>query len=672
MRTIVRQDTSVSYLDATTPLQSHVGWGRLGTGGDLGYDGGRVTVGGIRYEHALSTHPPARVLYHLGGGAATLRCQVAINDDVPAGRSHADFAVVADGREIAHARRVLAGEPPRELVVDIAGVQMLELIVATASWDCAHAVWLDPQVDAVLGDGTPEAFLDCLGYAAIEPLPALGTTQRCIATVASPGFELLLDNMLGSVVANGGCTDALIVVFLLGGNPACERVIAKYRAVPIRCTPRRPLGRGSKAILYSVAQLVDAEQFLCLDADTVVLRELAPIFAATEACPAGSVLACREGNSRGYRNVADALGRAYGGEQEDFARILGQVGREPGYELVVNDGVFAGSRSALIALDATIRGMPGAGQWLDSRPHIGWRNQFIFNLALARLDCGVELDETNNIQLHTSDVDVDLDVAAARPSVRWQGRQVRIVHASATGRDKIPRLGNLYSSVSDPLAGPGDGDAYGKFLDALRAWIGCRGLLALEQSFYGTWEQPGSRVRDPSMMPVLALLHYLIRANGCVRVVETGTMNGVSAACIASALAHRRGGRVVSFDPFECPGRAELWASLPARMHAAIEPRSVDSIEGLRNALRAGEGYDAALLDSVHTEEHLWQEFELARRLVRGGGLILAHDWRWAEGVQRALARIEGAGFGVVRLLGPGGVEEDSGLGIALIENRLD
>ena len=668
----MRKDNSVTYLDATTPLQSHVGWGQLGTGGELGYEGGRVTVCGQRHEHALSTHPPARIVYYLGGTATTLRCEVAINDDVPAGRSHADFTVVADGREIAHARRVLAGEPPRELVVDVAGVEMLELVVSTASWEHSHAVWLDPQVDAILENGTPEAFVDCLGYAEIGPLPTLGTTQRCIATVASAGFEMLLDNMLGSVGANGDCTDALIVVFLLGGSPDCERVVSKYRAVPIRCSPRRPLGRGSKAILYSVARLIDAEQFLCLDADIVVLKELGPIFAAAEACPLGSVLACREGNSRGYRNVADALEHAYGGEQADFARILGQVRREPEYELVVNDGVFAGSRSALIALDATIRGMPGASHWIDMRPHIGWRNQFIFNLALARLDCGVELDETNNVQLHTSDVDVDPDVAAARPTVRWQGRQVRIVHASATGRHKTPGLEDLYSSVSDPLAGSGDGDAYGKFLDALRAWIGRRGLLALEQSFYGTGEQPGSRVRDPSMMPVLALLHYLIRANGCVRVLETGTMNGVSAACIASAVAHRPGGRVVSFDPVESAGRAELWASLPPPVRGVIETRCVDSIEGLGNSLRAGEEYEAALLDSVHTEEHLWQEFELARRLVRGGGLILAHDWRWAEGVQQALARIEGAGFGVVRLLGPSGVEEDNGLGIALIENRVD
>ena len=96
----------------------------------------------------------------------------------------------------------------------------------------------------------------------------------------------------------------------------------------------------------------------------------------------------------------------------------------------------------------------------------------------------------------------------------------------------------------------------------------------------------------------------------------------------------------------------------------------MDSIAGLGTALDAGERYDGALLGSVHTEERVWGEFELARQLVRPGGPILVHDWRPDEGMQRAIARIESAGHGVARLLGPCGVEEASGLGIALIETE--
>jgi hypothetical protein len=657
-----------NFLDTVSPLQARVGYGTLGSGGRLGYENKAVVVQGRAFEHALSTHPPARLLYHVGGSATRFRCLVALNDDVARSGSYADFAVVADGREVACARGVGAGQPPQELVADIRGAHLVELLVTSGRWECSHAVWLEPELDGPVNGLPAGTLVDCLDYAEIEPPPELPRAERCIATVASPGFEEMLADMLGSLLANGQCHDALLLVFLLGTSPACERVIAKYRAVPVRCKPLRPITNGSKALLYSVARVADAERYLCLDADVFVLADLGPLFGAVDACSPGSILACREGNSNGYRDLEHVLVHAYGGDAADFGGILGAVDGEPRYPLVVNDGVFAGSRAAMLTLDGALRAMPGATAWLDARRDVSWRNQFLFNLALARLAAGVELDPTYNIQTHTCEVEVR-DVTV-RPDVRWQHRPVRILHTSGGGRHRYPQLRGIYGRVPDPVAGAGDGDGYDGFLATLRAWLGRYGVSGLERSFYGTWERDGGRVRDPSMFPVLGLLHYLVRACGCVSVLETGTMRGVSAACLASAVAHRPGGRVVSFDPYEYPGRHELWDSLPGPMRHAIEPRRVDSIAGLRAAVDAGERYDAALLDSLHTEEHLWAELELATRLLPAGAPILTHDWRWEDGVQRVLSRAAAAGYGVVRLVGPGGVEEESGLGIALIENR--
>ena len=93
----------------------------------------------------------------------------------------------------------------------------------------------------------------------------------------------------------------------------------------------------------------------------------------------------------------------------------------------------------------------------------------------------------------------------------------------------------------------------------------------------------------------------------------------------------------------------------------------------MRAALEAGECYDAALLDSVHDDEHVWQEFQLAARLVSPGGLILIHDPCLPTGsVDRAIRRIEEAGYGVARLwTAESGEQEDDRLGLAVIENRL-
>ena len=657
------------YLDSLSLVTSDVGYGGVGLHGELGYDGRVVSVQGRPYAHAFSTHPPARVVVGLSRRFAGFRCHVAIHDDVPADLSHADFAVLADGREVGVASFVRAGEPPRELRAQIGGADRLELVVRTSRWEYCHAVWLDPQVDEEAGEPAARSVCDCLGRAEIAVPATRPAAPRCIATVVSPGFEHMLDDMLGSLYANARCNDALLVVFVINGNEACQRVVAKYGGLLVRCSPRSHVNPMSKAILYSAARVIDAEQFLCLDADMIVLKDLRPVFAALEACPAGSILACREGNNGGLNNLGQAVYIVYGGSDADFTR-LAVTADEAAYQLVVNDGIFAGTRAALLALEGCIRAMPHAPTWVDERHNIWWRNQLVFNLALARLRCGVELDSSYNVQLHVQDVQMRQD--HARMAAEWHGRPVRVLHFSGAAKAKYPTWRGRFSRVPDPLVGSGGGDGYAEFLAALRAWVGMNGMSALTWSFYGLTNATDARVRDTSTLPLLAALHYMIRANGCVRVLETGTARGVSAACLASAVAHRDGGTVVTLDSYEHAGREELWGTLPLSFRLCIEPRRVDSIQGLCDGIAAREKYDAVLLDSVHTEEHVWAEFELATQLVCVGGLILIHDACYENGtVAGALRRIEQAGYGVVRLWSAeGGVPEDDHLGLAVIENR--
>jgi len=307
--------------------------------------------------------------------------------------------------------------------------------------------------------------------------------------------------------------------------------------------------------------------------------------------------------------------------------------------------------------------------WCAERPRIAWRNQLIFNLALARLRCGVELAAAYNVQLHAQDV--ELDLSGARPRARWQGHDVRVLHLSGSGRRKYPRLSGLYARVAAPMEDGADG-AYDAFVAALRAWVGRHGLGALGWSFYGT-PSGYARVRDARAFPLFGLLHYLVRSKGCVRVLECGTARGISAACLASAVGHRPGGRVVTFDPHDYPERGGLWGALPEAMRACVDARRTGSLEGMTAELESGERYHAALLDSDHAGEQVWAEFELARRLVVAGGLILVHDPRLeGQSVEWALERISAAGYDVTRLwAGEGAVAEDEGLQLAVIANRV-
>ena len=99
------------FVDDLSLLGADTGYGALGLRGDLGYDGRVVTAQGRRYAHAVSAHPPWRVSLQLSGRFLRFQCHVAINDDVTADATHADFTVLADGREVGVASYVRAGEP---------------------------------------------------------------------------------------------------------------------------------------------------------------------------------------------------------------------------------------------------------------------------------------------------------------------------------------------------------------------------------------------------------------------------------------------------------------------------------------------------------------------------------------------------------------------------------
>ena len=281
------------------------------------------------------------------------------------------------------------------------------------------------------------------------------------------------------------------------------------------------------------------------------------------------------------------------------------------------------------------------------------------------------MDPRFNVQLNTQSIEVERQ--SGIPIAHFEGRKATVVHFNGGGREKHSELRGHYRGVRSPLiksTAPGDG--YGIFRDALRRWVGQRGVERLTWSFYGTSDGCNARVADSSFFPLLATLHSLIRSNGCSRVIETGTAHGVSAACFASAIAHREASCVVSLDPAVFPDRDELWSLLPERMRACIQARQVDAITGLSDALRRQETFHAALLDSIHTSEHVMQEFELATQLVCAGGLILIHDPLLSGAtVDRAIEQIARRGYRVVRLWSADdGVREDDRLGLAVVENR--
>jgi len=229
-------------IDQFPVLDWFASYGRLGLLGRLGYENQQVRVHGRVFQHSVSAHAPSEVRFLLPQGDGKLRCEVALNDDVAARRTSADFVVLADNRVLAVEAGVRLGEPVRKLVARLRGPCTLSLRVETSHRDYCHSVWLDPRWENQTT--RPEApWRDALGR--VESLEGQRDfqTDKAIITLVTPGYERLLDQLLGSLAAHGRCRGAVRFVFAVEPDSKCDAVIARRGATMVQC---RRLGPRTK------------------------------------------------------------------------------------------------------------------------------------------------------------------------------------------------------------------------------------------------------------------------------------------------------------------------------------------------------------------------------------------------------------------------------------------
>ncbi|MBV9850463.1 MAG: hypothetical protein JO250_12385 [Armatimonadetes bacterium] len=283
--------------------------------------------------------------------------------------------------------------------------------------------------------------VDCLNRVFVSPAVPVGNPLNasggaCIALVVSPGYEGLLDPMLASLARYGGCPDVRRLVVCVDDEAGeCRRVADRHGATVL---PARTIARRCAAIkgaLYSLARLwpVDAEHFLFLEPDMLIAGDLSDVFTALSVLHERQFLVARSHRPPAQRlpaldsphDMAGVLTVDYYADPTDQARLTGEP--DPPFFLFMNGGFVGASRSALLALDAEIEAMePWATAWIEARPEIFWREEFVLSLAIARLRGVVEAAPICNALSYVHALDVRLGEGPAR--ISHAGRPVRIVH----------------------------------------------------------------------------------------------------------------------------------------------------------------------------------------------------------------------------------------------------
>lgn len=141
----VRPKTRIDgvYLDWLEPASVEQGWGELQRNRSVWER--PMTIAGVRYLRGIGTHAPARIVYDLAG--AYRRFQAAVGAD-SAVHGSVTFEVRVDGESRFATDVMRRDDPAREVDIDVAGAQTLELIVTDAGDGVAgdHANWADARL----------------------------------------------------------------------------------------------------------------------------------------------------------------------------------------------------------------------------------------------------------------------------------------------------------------------------------------------------------------------------------------------------------------------------------------------------------------------------------------------------------------------------------------------
>ncbi|MFQ5489766.1 MAG: NPCBM/NEW2 domain-containing protein [Phycisphaerae bacterium] len=150
VRHITQRSRRVAYLSDLTPTRQDVR-GIIHDPWPVRFDRSvsnqLLTLGGRTFDKGIGVHARTKLIYTLGGAYERFCATIGIDDAVRP-RGHVLFRLVGDGRTIFDSGRVDGSQPPREVSVNVAGIDRLTLRVDYGQQaDLAdHADWADARL----------------------------------------------------------------------------------------------------------------------------------------------------------------------------------------------------------------------------------------------------------------------------------------------------------------------------------------------------------------------------------------------------------------------------------------------------------------------------------------------------------------------------------------------
>lgn len=302
--------------------------------------------------------------------------------------------------------------------------------------------------------------IDCLNRNQVPIKDGPIQCHLCIAILATPGFEHLMDMCLQSLKKNGGLEghDYTVVAFMPGADQACRDVCRRYGAVCLEPLSLVAPHASMKGMIYSLHRWVDAKCYLSLEPDMLVIGSLANIvdqvLADREdrlfAVPSLVTLNARDHALRetgrwepekdGF--LQTFITNCFAGDGDDVKFLLGD--REPQTRVFCNGGLFLGNREALRRVEEQILSLqPFASLWIDTG-HVHWREEMVWNIAYNLAGNIAPLPKSYNHELPAQESGLFYDADADEYGPAPFPHPVHVLHFMGAMKEQMPRYMEAY------------------------------------------------------------------------------------------------------------------------------------------------------------------------------------------------------------------------------------
>lgn len=388
------------YLQDCEIISCDIEYGELGIDGKTGYQI-IPSVNDNPILHFISAHPKSSVKFKIPTHYRFFSCQIALNDSSE-NNAKASFEIKVDGETSFYSKDVRKHKI-QNVEIFLHENSEIELICDYKDSSVCHALWIQPE----LFQNPPKNLIDAFQTSLISTRKYFDEKlDYCIACYFDENnfkyFKSFHENIMRHSKLN-----LEFIVFCEDYYPEIKDFsrATNTRFIKIKdiyfekIIDKKRKGFLNKASLFSIAKFVNANKYLLIDVDIITTRDVKEIFDLVK--DEDTLYVTRDAHTEGltFGQIISEPWSAYEGSNK-CKEILKINPEESESELILNSGVIAGKRKAILGLESELyKLLPLSKFYFEENSDCGLREQALVNLACIRYENFEILPKKYNLQV---------------------------------------------------------------------------------------------------------------------------------------------------------------------------------------------------------------------------------------------------------------------------------